>query len=69
MKSETNTNRTDAKFVERTESKGALGQSGLNEEVSGEALRRIFAEDSFLFAEQLNEFPSLVIRDLRFQKL
>ena len=69
MKSETNTNRTDAQFVKRTESKEAFGKSGLNEEVFSEALRRRFAEDSFLFAELLNEFPSLVIHDLRLQKL
>ena len=69
MKSETNTNRTDAQFVKLTELKEAVGKSGLNEEVSGEALRRIFAGGSFLFAEQLNEFPSLVTRDIIFQKL
>ena len=45
--------------AKRTDSKGAFDKPGLNEEVFGEALRRIFAEDPFLFAERNNEFPSL----------
>ena len=58
------------KKEERTASAPLIGSLALLDlcaEVFGEAYHRRFSEDPCLFAELLNEFPSLVIHDLRFQ--